>query len=460
MCAHCKKVLLTLLFIFLTGDLCLAAASVRWIHLGTINAGMVDMAINGKIAYRKMPAGKATPWGTVPPGLHHFQIGTRKNPGPTFELEITDTQKITIVSVSDDDGNIQSRTFGLESPQGNLFVLNAMPGTMMSLPETKQKAIFGKGFWVPEDTARWTVSLADSEGFEGEVDFTLETDSAQGPYLAIVSLGEDGKPSLAIMRDRDSYCEISSESVVIPDELTAGIRVISERNVPPPGSFDPDQVRWDEVESQIFWLNLGIERGSCRLVIRGFPAMRRLPSGRGSGFVKWPAGNWSTEVVAERTNKMIATDSFILDAKGSVGLISSGGGQHPHHLLTLEGRSRDESDSSKKSRIRFVNALPDGVVRAALPFKQEPVVVTMKPGEVSEIVYLEKGGFPGITLDLTVANTKNRIIGKIPRAASMPLGDWVVVVRLDEETFAAPVLTWVEMDKGSITVPITSIEVE
>ncbi len=37
----------------------------------------------------------------------------------------------------------------------------------------------------------------------------------------------------------------------------------------------------------------------------------------------------------------------------------------------------------------------------------------------------------------------------------MPPGDWVVVIHLDQESFAAPVLTWVEMDKGTITFPAT-----
>jgi len=452
---HCKKICLPLLLIMLIGTPSLRAASLRWIHLGTIDAGLVNLTIDGKIAYRKMPPSRATPWGNVPLGLHHFQIGSEKNPEPAFELEITENQKITIVSVSDKNGDLQSRTFGLDKPQGDVFVLNMLPGAMMSLSEPKQKAIFGKGFWLPEDKAEHTVSLVDSEGFHGEVDFSRLGDAPRSPYLAVLCSNDDGKPNLAILRDRDSFFEISEGSIEIPDELLAGIRIISEGNRLAPGAFDPFSINWEKVDSRIFYLNLAISRDPCRLEIGGFPAMRRMPSGRGSGFVKWPAGDWETDVVVERTNEKLAHDKFSLAAKASIGLISSGGGKYPHRLLTLEGRSREGSEPAAKARIRFVNALPDGVARAVVQDRPEPVTITLKPGETGNIIPLVKGDFPGATLDLTLGTMKNKIIGKIPRMPSMPPGDWVVIIHLDQESFAAPVLTWVEMDKGTITFPAT-----
>ena len=455
MCDHCKKAIFSILLIIFIGTQSLPAASLRWVHLGTMDAGLVSMAIDGKIAYRKMPPGRATPWGNVSSGLHRFQIGSENHPGSTFELEITEKQKITIVSVSDKNGDLQSRTFGVDAPKGEIFVLNVLPGTMMSLPKTKQKVIFGKGFWLPENKAKTTVSLVDSEGFHGEVDFSRMDDAPRGSYLAILSRADDGKPNLAILRNRDALFEMSDGSIEIPNELVAGIRIISEGNVVRAGSFDPSVVKWEQVDSQIFWLNLTIGRDPCRLEIRGFPAMRRMPSGRGSGFVKWPAGDWDTDVVVERTNEKIATEKFSLSAMASLGLISSGGGKYPHRLLTVEGRSREESGSAAKSQLRFVNALPDGVVRSVVQYDPKPVTITLEPGETGDILPLEKGGFPGATLDFTLGATKNQMIGNIPLMRSLPPGDWVVVIHLDQESFSKPVLTWVEMDKGTIRFPAT-----
>jgi len=452
---HYKKVVHSLLLIMFISKPSLSAASLRWIHLGTIDAGLVSLAIDGKIAYRKMPPGKATPWSNVLPGLRNLQIGSENNPGATFELEITKDQRITIVSVSDKSGDLQSRTFGVDTPKGEVFVLNMLPSAMMGLPEIQQKVIFGKGFWLPKDKAKTTVILADSEGFQGEVDFSRLGDSPRDSFLAILSSDDDGKPNLAILRDRDSLFEISDESIDIPDELVAVVRIVSEGNVVGAGGFDPMAVKWEEVESQIFWLNLAIDRDPCRLEIRGFPAMRRMPSGRGSGFVKWPAGEWKTDIVAERTNEKLASDNFSLSANASMGLISSGGGKYPHRLLTLEGRSREESGSPAKSQIRFVNALPDGVLRSVVQYDPKPVTITLDPGEIGDVLPLVKGGFPGATLDFTLGATKNQMVGKIPPMPSLPPGDWVVVIHLDQESFAAPVLTWVEMDKGAITFPTT-----
>ena len=452
---HCKKAFLSFLLLILIGAPSLSAASLRWIHLGTIDAGLVSLAIDGKIAYRKMPPGRATPWGNVSPGLHHFQIASEKNLGSVFELEIANNQKITMVSVSDKNGDLQCRTFGLEAPQEEIFFLNVMPGAMMSLPETKQKAIFGKGFWLHDDKAKTTVSLVDSEGFHAKVDFSRlgDADTPTGSYLAILFSDDGGKPNLAILRDRDALFEISNKSIEIADELVAGIRIISEGNKVAAGSFDPADTNWEKVESQIFWLNLSIARDPCRLEIRGFPAIRRMPSGRGSGFVKWPAGAWKTDVVVERTNEKLASDSFSLSTKASIGLISSGGGKYPHRLLTVEGRSRGESRSVQKSQLRFVNALPDGVLRSIVQYDTEPVIITLDPGEIGDIIPLVKGSFPGAKLDLTLGAKKNQQIGKIPLMPTLPPGGWVVVIHLDQESFAAPVLTWVEMDKGAITFP-------
>lgn len=453
MCAHYKKIILFLLLAVLLGSRPLPGASIRWVHLGTLDAGLASLAIDGKVAYRKMPPGKTTPWGNIPPGLHRFQVASEKNPGSSFELAVTENQKITFVSISDKNGDIQSRTLGVENPRGEVFVLNMLPGAMMGLPKNERKVIFGKGFWLPDLKAKTTVAVMDAEGFKAEADFTRLGDAPLKAYLAVLSAGDDGKPSLAILRDRDSLFEMSDEPIEIPGELAAGIRIISAGNVPGPGSFDPAGVNWEEVESRIFWLNMMIDRDPCRLEIRGFPAMRRMPSGRGSGFVKWPAGNWTTEIVVERTNVKLATGSFSLSAKASIGLISSGGGKFQHRLLTLEGRPQAENASTLVTRIRFVNALPDGVVRSVVPSDQEPVSLTLKPGESSEILPLENGGFPGAAIDYTLGAAKNRAITKIPPMPSLPRGDWVVIIHLDQESFDSPVLTWVEMDKGSITSP-------
>lgn len=455
MSAPCKHILLPLLLTLFAGTSSLAAASLRWVHLGTIDAGQVDMAIDGKITYRKMPPGNATSWTDIPPGLRRFQIGSGTNPGISFELEITGGQKIVIVSVSDKNGDIQSRTVVLEAPQGEAFILNALHNSMMGLPEKEQKVIFGKGFRIPIAKDKSTVSFADSEGMRVEVDFSPAGGEPQGSYLAIVSSGDDRKPYLAILRDRDSYFEISDETIEIPDELMAAVRIVSERTTVGKGGFDPMQVKWDEVESRIFWLNLMIGRDPCRLEIGGFPAMRRMPSGRGSGFVKWPSGGWDASVVAELTNEKLGDSRFSLSPKASLGLISSGGGKYPPHLLALEGRSMDGPGSSLKTRIRFVNALPDGLLTTVIPDEPEPLKLTVEPGKSSDVVPLDKGGFPGAALSFTLGNAKSGKIADIPAMPRIPSGDWVVIAHLDEESLTAPVLTWVEMDKGSITPPVS-----
>jgi hypothetical protein len=453
MSAHCNNILLTLLVLLFGSLPPLVAASLRWVHLGTINAGQVNMAIDGKIAYRKIQPGNSTSWGNIPPGLRRFQIGSRTNPGTSFELEITGGQKIVIVSVSDKNGDIQSRTVVLNAPQGEVFILNTMHGSMMGLPEAKQKAIFGKGFAIPISKKKVTVSFSDSEGLRGEVDFSRVGDAPQSSYLAILTGDDDGKPHLAILRDHDSFFEIGDESIEIPNELIAAVRVVSERTTLVKGGFDPMQVKWDEVDSQIFWLNLMIGRDPCRLEIGGFPAMRRMPSGRGSGFVKWPPGGWDASVVVELTNEKLDAGNFALSSKSSIGLISSGGDKHPARLIILEGRSREKTATPAKPQIRFVNALPDGVLRSVIPYDPEPLTFTMKPGGISEVVPLSSGGFPGAALDFTLGNAKPQKINKIPSMPSIPPGDWVVIIHLDQESFTAPVLTWVEMNNGSITPP-------
>lgn len=456
-----NKVIFSLVLVLLIGAGSLpAASSLRWIHLGTMDAGLVNLAIDGKIAYRKMSPGRGTPWGNISQGLHRFQMITEKNSNSIFELEIADGQRLTIVSVSDKNGDLQSRTLGLNNPESDLFVLNMLPGAMMSLPTTKTKAIFGKGFWLPNGQEKTTVTLVDSEGFSAEVDFSLLSDSPQGPYFAVLCSDEAGRPNLTILREKDSLFEMSDEPILIEDELAAGIRIISEGNVLAKSDFDPSQVKWDEVESQIFWLNLGIDRDPCRLEIKGFPAMRRMHSGRGSGFVKWPAGNWSADIVVERTNESLTRDNFSLSPEASIGLISSGGGKYPHRMITLAGRSREEGGESAKSQIRFVNALPDGILKAVVQYDPEPRTITLEAGKAGEILPLEKGGFPGASIDFKIGNAKSQKIGEIPPMPSMPQGDWVVVIHLDQESFTSPVMTWVEMDKGSITDTTASEDVE
>ena len=453
MSAPCKKIYLPLAIAMMAGMSSLQAAALRWIHLGTHEAGLAGLAINGKVAYRKMPPGKITPWGDIPSGVQRFQIVSEKNPGSAFELTVADKQRITLVSVSDKDGNLECRTYGLDEPQGEIFVLNMLNRKMLEATGTEEKAVFGKGIWLPDLKVKNTISLTDAEGFKAEVDFTRNGEAQPDPFFAIFSENDDGIPGLAILRDSDSLFEMTDESIEIPGKLTAGIRVISMGNVPAPGSFDPTGVNWETVESQIFWLNLLIDRDPCRLEISGFPAIRRMPSGRGSGFVKWPAGAWRTDIVAERTNTKLATDGFSLSAKGNIGLISSGGGKFSHRLLTLEGRPPVKSEAPMATRIRFANALPDGVVGSTIPFNPEPVLLTLKPGECSEIFQPEKGRFPGAALNLTIGNLKNKVITKIPAMPSLPQGDWVVIIHLNQESFDAPVITWVEMDKGMIIEP-------
>ncbi|MFM2199865.1 MAG: hypothetical protein RLZZ505_3297 [Verrucomicrobiota bacterium] len=450
---HCKSILRLLSLILFVSTPSLPAAAFRWVHLGTIDAGLVNLAMDGKVAYRKMPPGKATPWGNIPPGTHKFQIGTETNPGAPFDLEISAGQKIVIVSVSDKNGDLQSRSIRVDAPKGEAFILNAMHGAMMTLQQSGQKAMFGKGFQIPISREKNTVTFTGSEGLKGEVIFSRLADAPLDPYLFILCGDEDDKPQLCIHRDRDSLFETSDETLEIPGELVAVVRIISQRNVPIPGSFDPMLVKWDEVDSQIFWLNLTIGRDPCRLEIGGFPAMRRLPAGRGSGFVKWPAGQWDTNVVVEPTNEKVGTSRFSLYPKSGLGLVSSGGGKFPQRLTTVEGRSRGETQTSAKPQIRFLNALPDGELRTLVKSATEPLAITMKAGEVSSVVPLVQGGFPGATLDLTVGNKKNQNILTIPAMPTLPPGDWVVIIHLDQESLATPVITWVEMDKGSITVP-------
>jgi hypothetical protein len=282
-------------------------------------------------------------------------------------------------------------------------------------------------------------------------DFTRTNATVGIDNIELIDLRD--RNASTVVLDAASVFEMTDESIEIPDKLAASIRVISMGNVPAPGSFDPTGVNWETVDSQIFWLNLLIDRDPCRLEISGFPAIRRMPSGRGSGFVKWPAGAWRTDIVAERTNTKLATDGFSLSAKANIGLISSGGGKFSHRLLTLEGRPPVKSEAPMATRIRFANALPDGVVGSTIPFTPEPVLLTLKPGECSEIFQPEKGRFPGAALNLTIGNLKNKVITKIPAMPSLPQGDWVVIIHLNQESFDAPVITWVEMDKGMIIEP-------
>ena len=453
MSAPCKKLFLPLLLAIFSSIPCLHAAALRWVHLGTIEAGLVNMAIDGKIAYRNMPPGKSTSWGNVPAGLRRFQIGSEKNPGASFELEVTKDQKVVIVSVSDKNGDIQSRTVVLDAPEGEGFVLNALHNSMMGLPETENKVIFGKGFRIPIGKVKTTVEFSDGEGLKGALDFIRMGDPPKSPYLAILSSDDEGKTQLSVLRGHDSLFEIGDELIEIPNELVASVRIISERTVLGGGAFDHSLINWEQVESQIFWLNLMIGRDPCRLEIGGFPAMRRMPSGRGSGFVKWPTGGWETTVVVEATNEKLDTSNFTLSLKSSIGLISSGGGKYPARLMALEGRTRNKNPETAKPQIRFVNALPVGVMRCVIPHDPEKLILTIKPGEITEAVALEKGGFPGASLDLSLDKLKNQKFSNLPPMPSIPSGDWVVIIHLDQESFTAPVLTWVEMDKGSITTP-------
>ena len=114
----------------------------------------------------------------------------------------------------------------------------------------------------------------------------------------------------------------------------------------------------------------------------------------------------------------------------------------------------DGPGSSLKTRIRFVNALPDGLLTTVIPDEPEPLKLTVEPGKSSDVVPLDKGGFPGAALSFTLGNAKSGKIADIPAMPRIPSGDWVVIAHLDEESLTAPVLTWVEMDKGSITPPV------
>lgn len=457
---HYRKNLLALIVGILTGASILPAASLRWISFVDGQAGLSDMLIDGKVAFRKMPSGRATPWSKIPPGSYRFQVTSKQSPESAFGLDIADDQRITIVSFSDKEGNLQNRTFGLETPESQVFVMNLLPGVLMSLPERKQKVISGKGLWMPSENPETTVTLVDSDGFSGEANFSLADSSQKGPYLAILHDSENGKPSVAILRNRDSFFEVSEESLEIAGELSARIRIISEGNTIAAGSFDPMKANWKEVESRVFWLNLAINRDPCRLVIKGFPALRRMPSGRGSGFLKWPAGEWKTDIVVERTGEELASDSFSLGAKDSVGLISTGGGKYPNRLLSIQGRPDKREGATATPRIRIVNALPAGLLVSKVQYAAKLKSVMVEPGEISDPVPLQDGGFPGATLDFTLGDRKDQLIGKIQPANPLPAGDWVVVIHLDQESSAAPVLTWVEMDKGSIRFPSTPEDTE
>lgn len=451
--ALCKTIRSTLVLTALLGTVQLPAASVRWVHLGSLDTGLVSMAMDGKVAYQRMPPGTVTPWGKTQPGLRHFHIASPKSPGNPFEIDIEASHKITIVSVADKNGDIQSRTYGLEKPQGEIYVLNMLPGAMMVAPDPDQRVISGKGFWLADAAAKTTVSVADGEGFKAEVDFTRIGAAPKDPFLAVLFRDDDGKPTLALLRSGDSLFEMTTEEIIIPDELRAGIKIISAGNVPVEGSFDPATTNWELVDSQIFWLNLMIDRDPCRLDIGSFPAMRRMPSGRGSGFVKWPEGMWKTDIVVERTGEKLAADSFSLAAKSSVGLISCGGGKHPHRLLALEGRPPEKGNKPAQPRIRFANALPAGTLRIAIPFEPEQKLLTLESGKSSEAFPIGEGGFPGAKMDFTLGNAKNSPLKTIPSIDKMPAGDWVIVIHLHQESFEKPVLTWVEMDKGSILSP-------
>jgi len=458
--ALCKRIRSILVLTALLGTVQSHAASLRWVHLGTLDTGLVSMAMDGRVAYQKMPPGRITPWGNTQPGLRRFHIASAKSPGNPFEIEVEASHKITIVSVADKNGDIQSRTYGLEKPQGEIYVLNMLQGAMMSSPDPEQRVIFGKGFWLTDAAAKTTVTVADGEGFKAEVDFTRIGTASKDPFLAVLFHDDEGKPNLAMLRSGDSLFEMTNEEIILPDELTASIRVITVGNAPAAGSFDPSTTNWELVESQIFWLNLMIDRDPCRLEIRGFPAMRRMPSGRGSGFVKWPEGAWNTDIVVERTGEKIASDSFSLTAKSSIGLISTGGGKHPHRLLAVEGRPPAINDKPSQPQIRFVNALPAGVLRVSIPFKPEQKLLSLESGKSSEAFPIKEGGFPGATMDFTLGQTQNEPLKKIPSIPKMPEGDWVVVIHLHQESFDTPVLTWVEMDKGSIISPADQTQAE
>jgi hypothetical protein len=453
MFALCNGIRSVIVLTALLGAAHLPAASVRWVHLGSLETGLAGMAVDGKVAYQKMPPGKATPWGEIQPGLRRFHIASAKSPGNPFEIDIEASHKITIVSVADKNGDIQSRTYGLEKPQGEIYVLNMLPGAMIAAQDPEQMVIAGKGFWLADAAAKTTVSLTDGEGFAAEVDFTRIGASPKDPFLAVLFRDDEGKATLAILRSGDSLFEMTTGEIVIPDELSAVIRVVSAGNVPAEGSFDPATTNWELVESRIFWLNLMIDRDPCRLEIRGFPAMRRMPSGRGSGFVKWPEGMWKTDIVVERTGGKLASDSFSLASKSSVGLISCGGGKHPHSLLALEGRPPGKGDKPAPPRIRFVNALPAGVLHISIPFEPEQKLLTLESGKSSEVFPIGEGGFPGAKMDFSLGNVRNEPLKKIAPVENMPAGDWVVVAHLHQESFDKPVLTWVEMDKGSILSP-------
>ncbi len=441
-----------------------SAESLQWIHLGVSKGGSVKLLINGEVVQKTSESKPILKKLEIAPGSQALRIETSENEGSPFELTVSSGVDTTLVSCIDPAGNILCRTILSEGQDGKIYVLNLIPKTIMSSLATEKKAIYGKGFWIKKSENRTSVICRNQDRSEVRLNLVFFGSETSEPTLVILSEDQAEVPNLTLFNPNRSFFESTNKSLSISNVLQADLSVITRNREFNENAFDPATTDWAEVSSYIFWLNLMIGRDPCRLEINEFSAIRRLPSGRSSGFVKWPPGKWTIDVVVELSDKTIITAPVNLNTKASTGIISLGGADHPHRVLILEGRSRQKSEAPSENRIRFVNALPVGSLVFQTTNSGELKTTALDPGEVGDALSLGPEGFGGAALRVKydhkeppIENLPTSIrMGSISPIPKIPVGDWIVVVHLNRELSQIPAITWIEMDRGTITNPVSA----
>lgn len=445
-------------FLFLVGTLVAliaisSASQIRWLYLGSGEAGSLSLSVNGKPVYTRLGPESLTPYVEVPLGTNAIAITGSKIAKTTIQLSVKPDNRITIVSVADEDGNVRSRIFNPNTNEGNILAANMLYGSTMTVKGGNRGLNFGNGVWFTLEDKRETIQFKGANGFHLEAHFELEETYKDAKVFAVLHARRPSEVAVALFDGTSASLHLGQNVTVLPQHAKVTLDIIDDGNIIKPGSFDPTSTDWTTIHSRILWLNHTLGDNTYRLELGGYPALRRVLPGSDAGFLKWPPGQWPVKVISEQTGEEIGATSVSLGDRENLGLVSIGGEEFPHGFLQLEGRNIEEAGEDRKTRIRFVNALPTGILNVESSEGETLQKHLLKPAEVSQIVTLAGNLMPRTRFGLKDDTGEIHFVGDVPQRDDMPIGDWILVIHLDPITFEKPVLSWVDMDHGQIIAP-------
>jgi hypothetical protein len=127
------------------------------------------------------------------------------------------------------------------------------------------------------------------------------------------------------------------------------------------GSLDPKTIPWNEVQSEVRWLNFYQDKQLLTLAVDQFPALKNVKPAGHYSFTPFPYGSFQCDLLLGHEQKRVSRFGLKIENGNKYTLITLGKtGREPKTIIFQDAFRPLQKNSS---RIRILNAIADSTIQ-------------------------------------------------------------------------------------------------